>query len=82
MLIKKSDIQQRQRFSQKVTVWLGACLKSVRPLVMLDKRTVDYTISIGRVPPVALKYGNQVFGSDWAFQQDGARPHSHHLPQQ
>ncbi|CAF5049630.1 unnamed protein product [Rotaria magnacalcarata] len=35
-----------------------------------------------RVFPVALKYGNQVFGSDWVFQQDGAKPHSHHLTQQ
>ena len=32
--------------------------------------------------PVALKYGNEVFGSDWVFQQDGTRPHSHHLTQQ
>lgn len=31
---------------------------------------------------VALKYGNKLFGEDWTFQQDGARPHTHHLTQQ
>ena len=23
--------------------------------------------------------GNEIFGGDWVFQQDGAKPHSHHL---
>ena len=31
---------------------------------------------------MALKYGNHVFGNDWTFQQDGARPHTHRLTQQ
>ena len=31
---------------------------------------------------VALKYRIETFGRDWVFQQDGARPHSHHLTQQ
>jgi hypothetical protein len=34
------------------------------------------------VLPVAFKYGNHVFGNDWTFQQDGARPHTHRLTQQ
>ena len=35
-----------------------------------------------KVLPVVLKYGIHVFDSDWVFQQDGARSHSHHLTQQ
>ena len=54
-------------------VWLGG----LTPLVSLDEGTVDYTVYIKKVLPVALKYGNQFFGSDWVFQQDGAMPHSH-----
>ncbi len=29
-----------------------------------------------------MKYGNKIFGNDWTFQQDGAKPHIHHLIQQ
>ena len=56
-------------------------LPCLTPLVILDERTVDHTVYIEKVLPVALKYGNQFFGSDWVFQQDGAMPHSHHLSQ-
>ncbi|CAF4691140.1 unnamed protein product [Rotaria socialis] len=34
------------------------------------------------VLPVALKYGNELFGNDWIFQQDNATPHTHILTQQ
>ena len=44
-------------------VWLGG----LTPLVILDEGTVDYTVYIEKVLPVALKYGNQFFGSDWVF---------------
>jgi hypothetical protein len=63
-------------------VWLGACSEGVTPLVILDEGTVDHAIYIEKVLSVALKYGNQVFGNDWTFQQDGATSHSHHLTQQ
>ena len=36
----------------------------------------------GRTSIVALKYGNHVFGSNWTFQQDGAKSHTHSLTQQ
>ena len=52
------------------------------PLVILGEEIVDHTIYIEKVLSIALKYKNQVFGGDWIFQQDGARPHSHHLTQQ
>ena len=41
---EKGDIQQRQKFSQKVMVWLGSCSKSITPLVILDGGTVDLTL--------------------------------------
>ncbi|CAF3760617.1 unnamed protein product [Rotaria socialis] len=78
---KNGGTQQKRKFPQKVMVWLGACSKGLTPLVILDEGTVDHTVYIEKVLPVALKYGNQFFGSDWVFQQDGAKPHSHHLSQ-
>ena len=47
-----------------------------------NQGTVDHDRYIKEVLPVALKYGNHVFGNDWTFQQDGARPHTHRLTQQ
>ncbi|CAM4833271.1 unnamed protein product [Rotaria magnacalcarata] len=57
-------IKMRQKFSQKVMVWLG---------------TVDHVEYIEKVLPIALKYGYDAFGKHWIFQQDGAKPHIHHL---
>ena len=48
----------------------------------LDKRTVNHKVYIEKILPVALKYGNHVFGNNWIFQQDGATTHTHHLSQQ
>ena len=79
---KNDGIKKKQKFPQKVMVWLDACSKGLTPLVILDKGTVDHVLYIKEVLPVALKYGNKVFGDDWAFEQDGARPHIHHLTQQ
>ena len=75
---KNGGMQQRRKFPQKLMIWLGVCSKGLTPLVILDEGTVDHTVHIEKVLPITLKYGNQVFGSDWTFQQDGARPHSHH----
>ena len=61
---KKGGIKQRRKFPSKVMIWLCVCSKDVTPLVTLDEGTVDYTVYIEKVLPVALKYGNQVFGSD------------------
>ena len=73
---EKGGIQQRRKFPQKVMVWLGACSKDSTPLLIFDH---DYYIK--KVLPVALKYGNKVFGDDWIFQQDGAMPHQRYLTQ-
>ncbi|CAF2182362.1 unnamed protein product [Rotaria magnacalcarata] len=62
--------------------WLGVCSQGIAPLVTLDEGTVDHACYIEKVLPVALEYGNKVFGNDWIFQQDGAKPHQHYLTQQ
>ena len=49
---------------------------------MLDKGTVDHSCYIKNVLPVTLKYGNDVFGDKWIFQQDGANSHRDHLTQE
>ena len=78
----KGGIHQKKAFSPKVMVWLAVCSKGVSPLVIFEQGTVDHPRYIEEVLPVALKYGNIVFGKDWTFQQDGAKPHIHHLTQQ
>lgn len=73
----KGGIRQRRKFPQKVMVWLGVCSKGVSPLVIFEKGTLDHDRYIKEVLPVALKFGNDMFGSHWTFQQDGAKPHTH-----
>ena len=72
---KKAAIKQRR----KLMVWLAASSKGITPLLVLDQGTGDHTVYIGKVLPLPLKYGNEAFGRDWLFQQDGVRPHWHHL---
>jgi hypothetical protein len=67
--------------AQKVMVWLGVCSKGVTPLVIFDQGTVDRAGYIQKVLPIALKYGSKTFGKHLTFQQDGAKPHVHHLAQ-
>ena len=76
-----SGVKQKRKFPQKVMVWLGVCSEGITPLVILDNGTVNHDVYIKQVLPVALKYGNKVFGDNWTFQQDGAKPHIHHLSQ-
>ncbi|CAF3943762.1 unnamed protein product, partial [Rotaria sp. Silwood1] len=45
------------------------------------RRTVDHVEYIQKVLPIALKYGNETLGEHWTFQQDGVKPHIHHLTQ-
>jgi len=78
---EKGGIKVEQKFPQKVMVWLGVCSKGVTPLVTFDQGIVDHVEYIQNVFPVALEYGNTTFGKHWTFQQDGAKPHVHHLTQ-
>ncbi|CAF4435698.1 unnamed protein product, partial [Rotaria magnacalcarata] len=67
----------KRKFPQKVIVWLGACSNGITPLVIFENGTLDHARYIEEVLPAALKYANKTFGNDWAFQQDGAKPHIH-----
>ena len=77
----KGGIRQIRKFPQKIMVWLGACSKGLSPLVVFENRTVAHNRYINEVLPVALKYGNSIFGNDWTFQQEGVKPHFHEKTQ-
>ena len=79
---KRGDVKQKRKFSQKVMVWFAVCSKRVSLIVIFDEGTIDHARYIREVLPVALKYGNDILGTYWTFQQDGAMPHVHHLTQQ
>ncbi|CAF1315268.1 unnamed protein product [Rotaria sp. Silwood1] len=51
----KGGIKQKQKFPQKVMVWLGVCFKGVTPLVIFDEETVNHERYIEKVLPVAKK---------------------------
>ena len=52
---EKRGIKEKQKFAQKVMVWLGVCSNGVTPLVIFDRETVDHVVYIQKVLPVALK---------------------------
>ena len=64
---EKDGRKQKRKFSQKVMIWLGVCSKEVKPLVILDKDTIDHDRYISEVLPVAIKYGNKIFADDWTY---------------
>ena len=76
-LTKRVALSRDESIHEKVMVWLGACYKSTTPLVILNEGTVDHAVYIEKVLPVALKYGNEVLGGDWIFQQDDIKSHPH-----
>ena len=78
----RDGIRQKRKFPQKVMVWLGVCSKGVSPLVIFEKGTVDHDRYIKKALRIALKYGTDMFGSNWTFQQDGAKPHIHEKTQE
>ena len=78
----KGGIRQIRKFSQKVMIRLGACSEELWSLLIFENRTVDHNRYINEVLPVVLKYGNSIFGNDWTFQQDGAKPHFHEKTQE
>lgn len=58
-------------------VWLAVCSKGVSPIVIFYEGTIDHARYIREVLPVALKYGKDILGTCWTFQQGGAKPHIH-----
>ena len=78
----KGALRRKRKFPQKVMVWLGVCSKDVYPLVIFESDTLDHDRYIKGVLLVALKYGNDMFGDDWTFEQDGAKAHIHEKSQE
>ena len=74
-------LRQKRKFVQKVKVWLGVCSKGVS-LVISESDRLDHDRYIKEVLPVALKYGNDIFGDDWTFHHDSAKAHIHEKPQE
>ena len=74
-------VKRKRKFPTIVMVWMGTCNKGLTPLVILDKGTVNHERYIKEVLPVALRFGNKMFGDDWHFQQDGATAHTRNLSQ-
>ena len=74
----KGGIRQKRKFPQKVMVWLGVCSKGVfiPPLVIFKDGTMDHDRYIKEVLPFPLKFGNDMFGTDWTFQQDRVQSHT------
>ena len=71
--------KQKRKFSQKIMIWVGVCSKGVRPLVILDKGTIDHDRYIREVLPLPINDGNKIFSDDWTYQQDNATTHTHNL---
>ena len=81
-LTKRVALSRDESTHSQIMVWLGVCSKGITSLVIFNEGTVDHAVYIEKVLPVALKYGNQVLGSDQIFETDGVKPHSHYLTQQ
>ena len=42
----KGGTKKKQKFPQKVMVWLGVCSKGITPLVILEKGAVNHKVYI------------------------------------
>ena len=58
-------------------VWFGVCSKGVSPLVIFEDGIMDYDRYIKEVLLAFLKFANDMFGTDWTFQQDNGKSHIH-----
>ncbi|CAF3639840.1 unnamed protein product [Rotaria socialis] len=79
---RKGGFREKTKYPRKVMVWLGACVEGLTTPVILENGTIDAEVYINDVLPIALKCGDKMLGSDWTYQQDGARPYTHRLTQE
>ena len=49
---KKVALSREENFRGKKMIWLGACSKSITPLMILDEGTVDHTVYIKKCFPL------------------------------
>ncbi len=65
-------------------VWVGLTeFGATEPFFIEPGQTVDAIYYVRNILPFAKKQGKKLFGKKkWAFQQDGARPHTSQLSQE
>ena len=73
--IPKVVLDKNESFRKGLWFGLGVRSKGVSPLVIFKDETMNHDGYIKEVLPVALKFGNDMFGTDWTFQQDSAMAH-------
>ena len=78
---KRGAIHEETSFPVKVMVWLGVCRQGLSVPVIFEDESMDAQRYINQVLPIALESGNRMLENDWTYQQDGAKPHIHHLSQ-
>lgn len=78
---QRGAIQEKTKFPVKAMVWLSMCAQGLSVPVIFEDGTMDAQRHIDEVLPTALKHGNKMLGNNWTYQQDGAKPHTHHLSQ-
>ena len=65
------------QFPFKVMVWAGITFNGVADIViLLQKMTSDADFYIENVLTVVKRDGNRLIGTNFTFQQDGAKPHT------
>ncbi len=79
---KKGPVLKKQKFPQKVMIWLAVAKKNHSRPIIFKTKSVDHSVYISKALPEALWFGTSLFGPRWTFVQDGATPHTHHLTQQ
>ena len=79
---RKGGFRQKTKRLGKVMVWLDACAKGLTTPVIFENGTIDAEVYINEVLPIALECGDKMLGSNWTYQQDGAKPHIHNLTQE
>ena len=75
----RQEADKSDSLPRKEWCWVGACSKKLTPLIILNEGTTDHRRDINEIMPVALKYGNEGFGDNWTFQQDGTKAHMHSI---
>ena len=75
---------QKQKFTERNDGVVGCpcSSKDLTPLAILDEGTAGHSCYINNVLPVALKYGNEVSGDKWIFQQVSANSYRDQLKQE
>ncbi|CAM4872860.1 unnamed protein product [Rotaria socialis] len=79
---RKGGLHEKTKYPGKAMMWLGACAEGLTTPVILENGTMDVEVYINEVLPIALECGNRMLGSDWTYQQNGARPHTHRFTQE